>query len=88
MAAGAPQRPPKGSPCYPRLACSLGLGEPLGVQAQSFLRCSRDSAAHDFSSRMILSRRRLNSAHPMVLRMSHRAEIRSRIRGPLAIAVA
>src|SRR3990167_4233434 len=46
MAAGASQRPPEGSPRYPGLACSLGLRKTLGVQAQSFLRRSRDSAGH------------------------------------------
>src|SRR3990167_6956507 len=46
MAAGASQRPPEGSPCHSSLACSLGLRKALGVEAQGFLRCSRNAAGH------------------------------------------
>src|SRR3990167_6487602 len=55
MAAGAPQRPPKGSPCYPRLACSLGLRKTLGVEAQGFLRCSRNAAGHASSPSCLIA---------------------------------
>src|SRR3972149_1582364 len=80
MAAGASQRPPEGSPCSPRLACSLGLGEPLGVQAQSFLRCSRDSSGHASSPSCLIAA--VNSFARSSVRCPQCASACSLVHGP------